>query len=441
MTHRFPIHRWRLLPLLVAFALLAALTVGACTGDDDDEAASTPAPSAPPATATPATATATPAPAAATASATPATARPSPSPAPAPEPTPPPAFPVTVEDSRGTEVTLDAAPQRIISYSPGATEIVFAVGAGDRVVAADEFSYYPPETAELPKLAYSSPDPERALALAPDLVIMATHQREQIEQFRSLGMTVMFIDSGDSLDGMFESIERLGRITGNREQTAELVASMRARIDAVTEAIESVEEGPRTFFELTADLYTVGVETFVGNVLTLAKAQNVATGASSPFPQLSAEAIIAADPGGRAARRRRVGREPRNRVRASRLGRHLGVYQRARPPRRRRPHQPPRPARGRGPRGDRAAALPRPLPVAPLRVPVAGVRRHRFPVLRALRTVSPGSDGDVSKTVGVEETGASSARCDHAASVHAPASVGARSRVPGQTRLPLRYSR
>ena len=296
MTHRFPIHRWRLLPLLVAFALLAALTVGACTGDEDDEAASTPAPSAPPATATPATATATPAPAAATASATPATASPSPSPAPAPEPTPPPAFPVTVEDSSGTEVTLDAAPQRIISYSPGATEIVFAVGAGDRVVAADEFSYYPPETAELPKLAYSSPDPERALALAPDLVIMATHQREQIEQYRSLGMTVMFIDSGDSLDGMFESIERLGRITGNREQTAELVASMRARIDAVTEAIESVEEGPRTFFELTADLYTVGVETFVGNVLTLAKAQNVATGASSPFPQLSAEAIIAADP-------------------------------------------------------------------------------------------------------------------------------------------------
>ena len=161
MTHRFPIHRWRLLPLLVAFALLAAFTVVACTGDDDDEAASTPAPSAPPATVTPATATATatPAPAAATASATPATATPSPSPTPAPEPTPPPAFPVTVEDSSGTEVTLDAAPQRIISYSPGATEIVFAVGAGDRVVAADEFSYYPPETAELPKLAYSSPTP------------------------------------------------------------------------------------------------------------------------------------------------------------------------------------------------------------------------------------------------------------------------------------------
>ena len=287
MTHRFQIHHLRLRPLLIAFALLAAFTVVACTGDDD-EAASTATPAPPPA------ATATPAPAVATATATPAQATPSPTPT--SEPTPPPAFPVTVEDSSGTEVTIDAAPQRIISYSPGATEIVFAVGAGDRVVAADEFSYYPPETADLPKLAYASPDPERALAFAPDLVIMATHQREQIEQFRGLGMTVMFIDSGDSLDGLFETIERLGRTTGNREQAAELVASMRARIDAVTAAIESVEEGPRTFFELTADLYTVGPETFVGNVLTLAKARNVAAGASSPFPQLTAEAIIDADP-------------------------------------------------------------------------------------------------------------------------------------------------
>ena len=286
MTHRFRIHRLRLRPLLIAFALLAALVVVACT--DDDEAASTATPPPPPAaTATPAPATPVPAP---------ATATPTPTPTATPEPTPPPPFPVTIEDSSGTEVTLEAAPQRIISYSPGATEIVFAVGAGARVVAADEFSYYPPETADLPKLAYSSPDPERALAFAPDLVIMATHQREQIEQFRGLGMTVMFIDSGDSLDGMFETIEGLGRVTGNRDQAAELVASMRARIDAVTAAIESVEEGPRTFFELTADLYTVGPETFVGNVLTLAKAQNVAAGASSPFPQLTAEAVIDADP-------------------------------------------------------------------------------------------------------------------------------------------------
>ena len=125
---------------------------------------------------------------------------------------------------------------------------------------------------------------------------MASRQREQIEQFRGLGMTVMFIDSGDSLDGVFATIEQLGRITGNGEQAAALAASMRARIEAITEAIAGVEEGPRAFFELTADLYTVGPETFVGELLTLAKARNVAAGAATPFPQLSAEAIIDADP-------------------------------------------------------------------------------------------------------------------------------------------------
>ena len=295
MTHRFPIHRWRLRPLLVAFTLLAAFTLVACTGDDDDEEMS---PATPPPTATPTLATATPAPAAATATPTPtpAPATPTPSPTPSPTPTEPPPFPITIEDSDGVAVVLDAAPQRIISYSPGATEILFAVGAGDRVIAVDEFSYYPPETADLEKLAYSSPDPEPALALAPDLVIMASRQRDQVEQFRGLGMTVLFIDSGNSLDEVFETIEQFGRITGNREDAAALAASMRARIDAVTTAIASVEDGPRTFFELTADLYTVGPETFVGNVLTLVKAQNIATGASSPFPQLTAEAVIAADP-------------------------------------------------------------------------------------------------------------------------------------------------
>lgn len=293
MTHPFPIHRWLLRPLLVAFVLIAAFTVLACTGDDDDDAMS---PATPPATpATPAPATATPAPAAATATAT-ATPTATATATPEPTPTEPPAFPITIVDSDGVEVTLEAAPQRIISYSPGATEILFAVGAGDRVIAADEFSDYPPETADLEKLAYSSPDPEPALALTPDLVIMASRQRDQVEQFRGLGMTVLFIDSGNSLDEVFETIEQFGRITGNREQATDLVASMRARIDAVTDAIASVEEGPRTFFELTADLYTVGPETFVGNVLTLAKAQNIATGASSPFPQLTAEAVIAADP-------------------------------------------------------------------------------------------------------------------------------------------------
>ena len=259
-----PWQRWLLPVLLAGLTLLAALLAAACDGGDDPPAAT----ATPAATMAPATATATPAA----------------------------AFPLTIEDSAGTAVTLEAAPGRIISYSPGATEILFAIGAGERVVATDEFSDFPAETEALPKLAYSSPEPEGALVLEPDLLLMATQQREQVEQFRSLGMTVLFLDSAQDLDGVFWMIALLGEVTGNHQQAAELTASMLERIGAVTAALDNVEEGPLVFFELTADLYTAGDDTFVGELLTLAKARNIAAGAASSYPQLTAEAIIAAAP-------------------------------------------------------------------------------------------------------------------------------------------------
>ena len=299
-----PVSPWqrRLLPVLLATLALLAVACGG--GDDPPAATATPA-----ATAAPATATATPTPAPATPTATPtlapatptatATATPTPAPTAAATPTAAPtvaAFPLTIEDSGGTMVTLEAAPERIISYSPGATELLFAIGAGARVVATDEFSDFPAETEALPKLAYSSPDPERALTLDPDLLLMATQQREQVEQFRSLGMTVLFLDSAQDVAGVFGMVALLGEVTGNHQQAAELTASMLERIGAVTVALDSVEEGPTVFFELTADLYTVGEDTFVGELLALAKARNVAAGAASSYPQLTAEAIIAAAP-------------------------------------------------------------------------------------------------------------------------------------------------
>ena len=316
LVRNTPCRPWRrrLLPTLLATLALLALALAACYGDDERDTPA--APAAPAATAAPATPAATstptpqPPPATPTAAPTPAaTATPTPTSTPTPTPTPTPtttatptptptaaAYPRTIEDSAGTAVTLEAAPERIISYSPGATEILYAIGAGDRVVATDDFSDFPAAAAELPKVAYSSPDPERALSLEPDLLLMATRQREQIEQFRSLGMTVLFLDSAQDIEGVLATIELLGEITGNEQQATDLVASMRARIEAVTAALEDVEEGPLVFFELTADLYTAGDGTFVGELLTLANARNIAAGAASPYPQLSAEAIIDAAP-------------------------------------------------------------------------------------------------------------------------------------------------
>jgi iron complex transport system substrate-binding protein len=206
------------------------------------------------------------------------------------------AFPLTITDSSGASVTLAAMPERVISYSPGATEILFAIGAGTRVVATDRFSDYPPETADLPKLEYSEPDPEAALALDPDLVIMAGRQRDQVEQFRGLGLTVLLFEEAPTVRAVLDHVRLVGQLTGAVAEAEALAAEMSGRVGAVEAAIADVSEGPVVFFEITADLYTAAPDSFVGDLLTLLRARNVAQGAASPFPQLTAEAVIAANP-------------------------------------------------------------------------------------------------------------------------------------------------
>ena len=205
-------------------------------------------------------------------------------------------FPRVLQDADGVDVRFEAPPQRIISLSPGATEILFAIGAGDRVVATDEFSDFPAAAAALPKLTYTQPNPEAALAQEPDLVLMATQQAEQIPQFRDLGLPAFFLREPESVEGVYAQILLLGELTGQRTEAEALVADMRSRIEAVVAKLSDIDDGPRVFFELSADLYTVGPATFVGGMLELLHAKNIAAGAASAFPQLSTEALIDADP-------------------------------------------------------------------------------------------------------------------------------------------------
>jgi iron complex transport system substrate-binding protein len=206
------------------------------------------------------------------------------------------AFPRTITDSSDTAVTIKAEPQRIVSLSPAATEVLYAIGAGDRVVGTDSFSNYPPEAEETAKLDYSQPDPEATLALDPDLVIMVTRQQEQVEQFRDLGMTVLYFEEAATVDGVYDSIETFGELTGHDSEAKELVADMRERIEAVTSKLTDVAAGPRVFYEVTTDLYSASPDTFIGSMLTLLKARNIAEGATTQFPQLTAEAVIEANP-------------------------------------------------------------------------------------------------------------------------------------------------
>jgi iron complex transport system substrate-binding protein len=208
----------------------------------------------------------------------------------------PAAFPFSYTDSSGTTLTFKEPAKRIISYSPGATETLFAIGAGAQVVATDRFSDFPAEVSALPKLEYSRPAPEPALALTPDLIIMASRQEGQVEQFRAANLKVLFLREPEDVDGVVDHIALLGRITGQQAKAESLATDMDKRIATVREKMAKVDKGPVVFYEVSPDGYSSAPDTFVGSLLKLTKAGNVAQGATTAFPQLSAEVVINANP-------------------------------------------------------------------------------------------------------------------------------------------------
>lgn len=217
--------------------------------------------------------------------------------APAPTAAPTATFPVTVKDQDGRPVTVAARPKAIISFSPGVTEILFAIGAGPQVIAADQFSDFPAEAKALKtRVKYTNPDVEGALALNPDLVVMSRAQRTSVERFRTAGLPVFYAPEPDSLDAVVESVRMWGQLTGHPAEAERVATDMRTRIDATKAKVATVAEGTRVYYELSDSLFSAGDQTFIGSMLALLKTKNTATGAATAFPQLTAEAVIARDP-------------------------------------------------------------------------------------------------------------------------------------------------
>jgi iron complex transport system substrate-binding protein len=208
----------------------------------------------------------------------------------------PPAFPLTVSDSSGASIVIEARPERIVSHSPAVTEILFAIGAGPQVVAVDDFSDYPEEAIALQQVRYSDPDPEQGVALEPDLILFGGRQQGSVEAFRALGLPVFLMEEAATIEAVLDDIMMIGRISGHAAEAEVLVAELRGRIDAIAAKVADVTEGPTVFFELSDGLYTVAPESFVGGMLSLLKARNIAEGATTAFPQLTGEVVVERNP-------------------------------------------------------------------------------------------------------------------------------------------------
>jgi iron complex transport system substrate-binding protein len=212
-------------------------------------------------------------------------------------PSPAAAFPLTIAASNG-DVTIDHRPERIVSLSPTATEMLFAIGAGEQVEAVDDRSTYPAE-APVTDLSGFEPNVEAIASYEPDLVVYATEPGDLGASLEGIGIPALQQDAAATLDDVYEQIDQLGIATGNTLEAAAVVKEMRREIEAIVDSIEPPDP-PLTFYhELDDTYYSVTSSTFIGQLYALAGLRNIADqagGAGGGYPQLSAEYIIDADP-------------------------------------------------------------------------------------------------------------------------------------------------
>jgi len=207
------------------------------------------------------------------------------------------AFPVTVAATNGA-VSIKHRPLRIVSLSPTATEMLFAIDAGSQVVAVDDDSNYPPQ-APMTKLSGFQPNVEATAKYTPDLVVISNDTGNLTKSLQALSIPVLLEPAAASLDDTYSQIQQLGVATGHVTDAAGLVASMKSQIQQLV-ASEPTFSHPLTYYhELDQTYYTATSKTFIGKVYSLLGLKNIADqakGATSGYPQLSAEYIIKANP-------------------------------------------------------------------------------------------------------------------------------------------------
>lgn len=211
----------------------------------------------------------------------------------------PPVFGETrsLRDGLGRGLQLPARVTRVVSLAPSTTEILYAIGAGDRVVGVDRYSNWPPEVARITRLgADLDPNIERIVALKPDVVFTATSANPQrtVELLERLHIPV-FVSQSRTLADIYNDIRLLGRAVGCEPAANELVARMQARIEAVRRRRR--ERSIRTLVLVwTQPLVVAGRSSHVSDLLDAAGGLNLADDEARTFPTYSLERLLAQAP-------------------------------------------------------------------------------------------------------------------------------------------------
>ena len=192
------------------------------------------------------------------------------------------------------------APAQIVSLSPTATEMLFAIGAGEQVVAVDDQSDFPAD-APTTDLSSFEPNVEAVATYEPDLVVLSNDPSDVEASLGALGIDTLLLPAAVTLDDTYAQLAELGEVTGHDGEAEELVAELQAEVDAIVAGVPQRPEPLTYYHELDDTLFSATSQTFIGELYALAGLENVADPADADaefggYPQLSAEFLVDADP-------------------------------------------------------------------------------------------------------------------------------------------------
>jgi iron complex transport system substrate-binding protein len=206
-------------------------------------------------------------------------------------------FPATVQGPDGS-VTVPEQPTKIVSLSPTATEMLFAVDAGKQVTAVDELSNFP-QNAPRTKLSGFKPNADAIAGYDPDLVVLSYDANDVVASLRKLKIPVYLAPAATTVDDSYQQLKNLGTLTGHTDAATDVVERMKSDIEKLTRDLPKRTAPLTYYYELDPQLHSVASKTFIGSVLALAGLQNIADKADKDgtgYPKLSAEYVVDSDP-------------------------------------------------------------------------------------------------------------------------------------------------
>ncbi|WP_339061508.1 ABC transporter substrate-binding protein [Tepidibacillus marianensis] len=207
-------------------------------------------------------------------------------------------YPLTITDDTGTKVTITKEPKRIVSLIPSHTETLFALGLEGKVVAVTKYDNYPTDVQKKVEYVFQdglNPNVEQIIKLNPDLILLGSLNKETTDKIRGLKVPVVQFDP-QSLDAVYQTIEKVGLVTNTQQQAKEVVSKMKEKQKSINEKLMTLkpEEKVRVFVAVSPDLYTPGKGTFMDELVTEAGGINIVE--DQGWVQYNEEKIIAKNP-------------------------------------------------------------------------------------------------------------------------------------------------